>query len=171
MRMPADPSFHRDKESMDLKRYDRLIFVSNGDTALGPMAEAILQSKFLLDVLEVTSRGAVVLFPEPINPKAEAVLAGNGLTMKDHVSAPLLAEDFDERTLILATDESVKQKLQKQFGEQADGIRTITEFVGDGRKLSDPYGGGLADYGVSFAELNLLIGKLVLQLNEEELLC
>ncbi len=154
-----------------MKRYDRLIFVSNSDTALGPMAEAILQSKFLLDVLEVTSRGAVVLFPEPVNPKAEAVLVSNGLTMKDHVSAPLLAEDFEERTLILATGEGVRQKLQNHFGELADGVKTIAEFTGDGRDVSDPYGGGLADYGVSFGELDVLIAKLVLQLNEEELLC
>ncbi len=154
-----------------MRRYDRLIFVSNSDTALGPMAEAILQSKFLLDVLEVTSRGAVVLFPEPVNPKAEAVLVSNGLTMKDHMSAPLLAEDFDERTLILVTDGSVRQKLQNQFGELAEGIQTLGEFVGDAREPSNPYGGSLADYGVCFGELDVLIAKLVLQLNEEELLC
>ena len=154
-----------------MKRYDRLVFVSNSDTALGPMAEAILQSKFLLDVLEVTSKGAVVLFPEPINPKAEAVLVSNGLTMKEHMSAPLLAEDFAERTLILATSESVRQKIQSQFGEAADGLRTLAEFVGERRDVSDPYGGGLADYGLSFGELDALIAKLVLQLNEEELLC
>ncbi len=154
-----------------MKRYDRLIFVSNGDTALGPMAEAILQNKFLMDVLEVTSRGAVVLFPEPVNPKAEAVLVSNGLTMKDHVSAPLLPEDFDERTLILATGESVKQKLKNQFGELAAGVKTIAEFTGEGRDVSNPYGGGLADYGVSFGELDVLIARLALLLNEEELLC
>lgn len=53
-----------------MKKYDRLIFVSSSDTALGPMAEAILQSKFLLEELEITSKGVVVLFPDPINPKA-----------------------------------------------------------------------------------------------------
>ncbi len=154
-----------------MKRYDRLIFVSNSDTALGPMAEAILQNKFLLDVLEVTSRGAVVLFPEPINPKAEAVLVSNGLTMKDHMSAPLLAEDFDERTLILATSENVKQKLKNQFGELAESVRTISEFTGESCEVSNPYGGELSAYGVSYGELDILIAKLVLQLNEEELLC
>ena len=32
-----------------MKRYDKLIFVSNGDTCRGPMAEAILKSKYLLE--------------------------------------------------------------------------------------------------------------------------
>ena len=40
-----------------MKKYDRLIFVSNSDTCRGPMAEAILKSKFLLSELEVESRG------------------------------------------------------------------------------------------------------------------
>ena len=154
-----------------MKRYDRLIFVSNSDTALGPMAEAILQNKFLLDVLEISSKGVIVLFPEPINPKAEAVLVSNGLTMKEHTSVPLLAEDFEERTLILAVNGNVRQKVQNQFGELADGLQTLAEFTGEEREVSDPYGGELADYGVSFGELDALIAKLVLQLNEEELLC
>ena len=93
-----------------MRRYDKLIFVSNSDTAMGPMAEAILQSKYLLDELTIMSKGVVVLFPEPINPKAEAVLVSNGLTMKEHMSDPLTKEDFEERTLILAVDETVKQK-------------------------------------------------------------
>ena len=38
-----------------MKKYDRLIFVSNSDTCRGPMAEAILKSKFLLSELEVES--------------------------------------------------------------------------------------------------------------------
>ena len=61
-----------------MKKYDRLIFVSNSDTCRGPMAEAILKSKFLLSELEVESRGLVVLFPEPVNQKAEAILASHG---------------------------------------------------------------------------------------------
>ena len=101
-----------------MKKYDRLIFVSSSDTAVGPMAEAILQSKFLLEELEITSKGVVVLFPEPINPKAEAVLVSNGLTMKNHMSDPLVREDFEDRTLVIALDESVKQKIQVEFGEE-----------------------------------------------------
>ena len=55
-----------------MKRYDKLIFATNSDTSVGPMAQAIMQSKYLLDVLDIESKGMVVLFPEPINPKAEA---------------------------------------------------------------------------------------------------
>lgn len=151
-----------------MKQYDRLIFVSSSDTALGPMAEAIMQSRLLMDVPEVTSKGAVVLFPEPINPKAEAVLSARGLTMEDHMSAPVLKEDFDPGTLILATGEEVRQKLRGQFGELADQVLTLNEFVGSVREVSNPYGGDLSDYSRSFAELEILIGKLVKMLDEED---
>jgi protein-tyrosine-phosphatase len=153
-----------------LKRYDKLIFVSNSDTAEGPMAEAILESKYLLEELLITSKGVVVLFPEPINPKAEAVLVSNGLTMKDHMSDPLVPEDFDDRTLILTLSESVKQKVQKEVAPEHAVIYTLYEYIGEDREITDPYGGALADYGQCFEELEALIKKLVVQLNEEELL-
>lgn len=153
-----------------MRRYDKLIFVSNSDTAVGPMAEAILQSKYLLEELEITSKGVVVLFPEPINPKAEAVLVSNGLTMKDHMSDPLVKEDFDDRTLILAVSESVKQKVLSELEAPEEKIPSLHEYVGEGQEISNPYGGALAEYGKCFAQLEALITKLVVQLNEEELL-
>ena len=153
-----------------MKRYDKLIFVSNSDTAVGPMAEAILQRKYLLEELEITSKGVVVLFPEPINPKAEAVLVSNGMTMKDHMSDPLVKEDFAERTLVLAISDSVKQKVQNETAPEGSVVLTLHEYVGEAQEVSNPYGGVLADYGQCFAELEALITKLVIQLNEEELL-
>ena len=51
-----------------MKRFDRLIFVSNSDTCRAPMAKGIMRSKYLLSDLEVDSsksqggRGLVVLF-------------------------------------------------------------------------------------------------------------
>lgn len=153
-----------------MKRYDRLIFVSTSDTAMGPMAEAILESKYLLDELAVTSKGVVVLFPEPINPKAEAVLVSNGLSMKDHMSDPLVQEDFDGRTLILTVSRSLKEKILHEFQVDGAGLFALNEFVGEKWELMDPYGGALADYGQCFAQLETLISKLVVQLNEEELL-
>jgi protein-tyrosine-phosphatase len=134
------------------------------------MAEAILESKYLLEELLITSKGVVVLFPEPINPKAEAVLVSNGLTMKDHMSDPLVPEDFDDRTLILALSESVKQKVQKEVAPEHAVIYTLYEYIGADREITDPYGGALVDYGQCFEELETLIKKLVVQLNEEELL-
>lgn len=153
-----------------MKRYDKLIFVSNGDTCRGPMAEAILKSKFLLAELEVESKGLVVLFPEPVNQKAEAIMASHGLTMKTHVAEQLVQEDFKERNLILVMEDAQKQRIFQEH-ENVHNIYRLSDYVKEDQEIKNPVGGSLADYGACFEQLEELIGNLVVVLNEEELLC
>ena len=153
-----------------MKKYDRLIFVSNSDTCRGPMAEAILKSKFLLSELEVESRGLVVLFPEPVNQKAEAILASHGLTMKDHTAKMLEQEDFDERTLILVMEDALKQRIFQEH-ENVQNTWLLSEYIQEETVVTEPVGGSLADYGACYELLDSMIISLVVVLNEEELLC
>lgn len=153
-----------------MKKYDRLIFVSNSDTCRGPMAEAILKSKFLLSELEVESRGLVVLFPEPVNQKAEAILASHGLTMKDHTAKMLEQEDFDERTLILVMEDALKQRIFQEH-ENVQNTWQLSEYIKKETDVTEPVGGSLADYGACYELLDSMISSLVVVLNEEELLC
>lgn len=153
-----------------MKKYDRLIFVSNSDTCRGPMAEAILKSKFLLSELEVESRGFVVLFPEPVNQKAEAILASHGLTMKDHTAKMLEQEDFDERTLILVMEDALKQRIFQEH-ENVQNTWQLSEYIKEETDVTEPVGGSLADYGACYELLDSMISSLVVVLNEEELLC
>jgi protein-tyrosine-phosphatase len=153
-----------------MKKYDRLIFVSNSDTCRGPMAEAILKSKFLLSELEVESRGLVVLFPEPVNQKAEAILASHGLTMKDHTAKMLEQEDFDERTLILVMEDALKQRIFQEH-ENVQNTWQLSEYIKEETDVTEPVGGSLADYGACYELLDCMISSLVVILNEEELLC
>ena len=153
-----------------MKKYDRLIFVSNSDTCRGPMAEAILKSKFLPSELEVESRGLVVLFPEPVNQKAEAILASHGLTMKDHTAKMLEQEDFDERTLILVMEDALKQRIFQEH-ENVQNTWQLSEYIKEETDVTEPVGGSLADYGACYELLDCMISSLVVVLNEEELLC
>lgn len=153
-----------------MKKYDRLIFVSNSDTCRGPMAEAILKSKFLISELEVESRGLVVLFPEPVNQKAEAILASHGLTMKDHTAKMLEQEDFDERTLILVMEDALKQRIFQEH-ENVQNTWQLSEYIKEETDVTEPVGGSLADYGACYELLDSMISSLVVVLNEEELLC
>ena len=153
-----------------MKKYDRLIFVSNSDTCRGPMAEAILKSKFLLSELEVESRGLVVLFPEPVNQKAEAILASHGLTMKDHTAKMLEQEDFDERTLILVMEDALKQRIFQEH-ENVQNTWQLSEYIKEETDVTEPVGGSLEDYGACYELLDCMISSLVVVLNEEELLC
>lgn len=152
-----------------MKRYDKLIFVSNTDTCLAPMAKFIMKSKFLLEDLEIESRGRVVLFPEPVNQKAEAVMVSHGITMKTHEAMQLEDEDFGERTLILAMDHVLKRKLCEEH-TYVENVYVLTEYVGCKEELINPLGGTLANYGECYERMEKMISRLVVLLNEQELM-
>lgn len=152
-----------------MKRYDKLLFVSSSDTCRGPMAEAIMKSKFLLAPLKVESRGLVVLFPEPMNQKAEAVLVSNGLNIKGHTSVALTEKDFSERCLVLTMESQQKNKIISEYNN-ACNVYSIGEYLKVDGAVKAPVGGALVDYGECFEILDVLIKRLVVVLNEEELL-
>ena len=153
-----------------MKHYDKLIFVSESDTATSPMAEAILQQIFYLEDILITSKGLVVLFPEPINPKAEAVLVSHSLSMKDHMSEPLTEDDFDDRTLILTMDAGTMNHLLEDH-EHAKNVFTLASYIQADEDIPDPYGGSLADYNNVYERLKNYVLRLskILSLEESRL--
>ena len=150
-----------------MKHYDKLIFVSESDTSTSPMAEAVLQQEFLLEDILITSKGLVVLFPEPINPKAEAVLVSHSLSMKDHVSEQLTDDDFDDRTLILTMDKRQMEQLLKDH-ENARNVFTLASYIQADEDIEDPYGGSLADYNRTYEALKVYVLRLSKILSMEE---
>lgn len=146
------------------QRYRRIVFVSQTDTCRGPMAAELLRQKRLLQEYVVDSRGMVVLFPEPINPKAEAVMRSNGMTLAGYTSIPFSEADIAEDILILTTDEAQKNKVLSEY-EEATSVYTLGEFVGDEADTPDPYGMPLNMYGACYKKISELIDKLTEKLN------
>ena len=89
-----------------MARYRKVIFLDRDDTARAPMAEYIMRSKHLLKPMEICSRGLVVLFPEPMNQKAEAVLISNGHRPEEFQAQQLKQEDIADDVLILTMERS-----------------------------------------------------------------
>ncbi len=151
-----------------MKKYDRLIFLDADDTARAPMAALVMQQQSLLSELKIFSRGLVVLFPEPINPKAEAVLVSHGLTAKDHTAAQLKQEEITPRTLILTMEDNQKEKVWSTY-EEAANVYTFAEFAGAKGDLLPLWGEALPSYGKCLEVIEILIQALAAKLNEEEL--
>ena len=153
-----------------MKTYRKIIFVDNHGTIRAPMAEAIFKDFSLNREIIIFSRGLVVLFPEPLNQKAEAVLAGNGLYLKDYASKKLEESELDEDSLVIVMEKEQKEKLLQLF-PQAENVEVLTELTGDELEIMNPYGAPLPSYGLYFETLNETLKKLNARMNEGEEKC
>lgn len=142
-----------------MNTYSRILFVCTGNTCRSPMSATIMQ-QFMQDTGILTeSRGMVVLFPEPYNPKAVAVAARHGMIMPSNSARQLQNSDFDNNTLVLVMNSSMKQKIYKNY-DRAINVYTLSEFAGDGDiEVADPYGRGIDEYNKCFEQLYVLIEK------------
>ncbi len=152
-----------------MKKYKKIIFVCDSGTARAPMAEAIMKEYMIKYPLEIESRGLVVLFPEPVNQKAEAVLISNGINPENQMSRQLEQEDLESDNLIVAMAGEQKQKILETYEiPQGMQVEVLTELTGDELEIINPYGGTLQSYGLCYETLNKTIKKLVSLVNEGE---
>lgn len=152
------------------QKYRRIIFISGTDSARAPMAAEMLRHEDLAQEYVIDSRGLVVLFPEPANQKAEAIMKSAQMTLENHVSRQLEPETLVEDTLVLTIEEAEKNKILSKYGTKAN-VYTLNEFVGSDGEIPNPYGKPLTAYGECYEILRELIKELAEKLNyiaEEE---
>lgn len=151
------------------QRYRRILFVSGTDTCWGPAAAEILRNQDLSQEYWIESRGMVVLFPEPVNQKMEAILKSNQLSLEGYNSRQFMEKDLNQDTLILTMDHIQKEKILSDYAETAevyaDNLYSLNEFVQSDVELPDAYGQPLTIYGECFDKISLLIDKLAEILN------
>lgn len=148
-----------------MSRYNKLIFVCTGNTCRSPMAEVIYRNLDKESDVKVLSRGLVVLFGEPINPKAEVVLKKHDLEINNHISKGLKKTEIDDNTLILTMTDAHKRKILDALPDA--NVYTIKEYAGESGDVMDPYGGTLVEYEESYIELARLVKKTLYKLNED----
>lgn len=147
-----------------LQKYRRIIFVSGTDSARGPIAAELLRHQELEQEYVIDSRGMVVLFPEPVNQKAEAVMRSVKLTLENHVSQQFEGADLPEDTLVLTLEEAQKGKIKAE-NENIRNVYTLNEFAEDMTEIPNPYGQPLAAYGECREVLEKLTAKVAEKLN------
>ena len=152
-----------------MKQYDRVLFVAESGTCRAPMAAGILKEQTLKHPVEIEARGLVVLFPEPLNQKAEAVMISNGISMEAYRTTQLTEEDFGDHTLVLVMEQSQRDKvLEKYENANPADVYVLTDLTGDELEILDPYGGTLQSYGLCYETMRKTIRKLAALLNETE---
>ena len=100
----------------------KIILVGESNLTRSIIAEAILKQilhrKDITNV-ELLSRGMVVLFSEPISPKAASVLHEHGCEEVTRRSAELTQEDIDGADLILTMGKNDVNHLKEHFETRA----------------------------------------------------
>ena len=148
------------------QKFRRIIFVSKSDNTRGPMAAELLRNQELIQEYKIESRGMIVLFPEPPNPKAEAIMKSQQMTLEGHETISFSEEDLDEDTLVLTMEESQKWKIVTDY-EFVKYVYTLGEYVEMDEEVPSAYGQPLTEYGKSFEILKEMIKALAAKLNEE----
>ena len=133
-----------------MEEIKRVIFAAGSGTSRAPMAAAIMKQMTEGKDIDVLARGVVVLFPEPMNQKTEAVLISNGIAPDNFAAEQLTAADIVPGTLILTMDE-------------AQRVKVIEEI-----EVVDPYGASLQTYGLCFEVLKKSIEKLLAKLETDD---
>lgn len=141
---------------------NRVIFVDDNGTIRAPMAKAIFDSLPKQRSIIGLSRGLVVLFPEPLNQKAEAVLISNNMGYREYHTEQLESYDFSPETLVLAMEKKQRDKIISMFPDlDHENTLVLNELVGDDLEVLDPFGAPIQNYGVCFEILKSSLERVL----------
>lgn len=143
-----------------MSAFKRVIFISDNDTVIGPMAVTIITSLLKDKGFIFESRGMVVLFPEPYNQKAVDAAKERYMNLPKRFSRQLTKDDFTPDTLLLTETKEQRDRIYSE-NKQVKNVFTIAEFAREQEKeIVNPVGGSAEDYLNCFDELYSLVFKV-----------
>ena len=154
-----------------MPKYQRVIFLDEENTRLGPLTGALFKKKLRLagrEGLHVSSRGTVVLFPEPVNQKiGEIARTEYHIDLSAYTARGIVETDFSPKTLVLAMDNATKVKTYERYSAAAN-VFTLKEFLGSSGDLKLPLGGTVEEYKTVMDIVSGLLDSLIRKLYADE---
>lgn len=149
----------------------RILIVCSGNTCRSPMAEVILREELKragITGVEIQSAGIVSTGGEAMSPYSSEALAEGGydrsLEFRSSSIDRLPIAEFDR---ILCMTKSHVTVMNHRFSDIVEKTRTLalTE-EGLPYDISDPFGGPMQSYLLTFKEIQGAVMKLVVELKE-----
>lgn len=148
-----------------MSNYKNIIIVGTNNTGRSFMAEVVLHQLCMehhMEDVKVVSRGLVVLFSEPIHPKAADVVREAGYAIRDFQASKLSKTDVEEADLILTVTPDEKEKVLKEFESELGTnteVATLNEFADEQGGIPDPYGKDREEYELCFITIKRMVEK------------
>lgn len=147
-----------------MRGYDKVIFICTGNTFCSPVAEAVYKSMAPTWLPPAISRGIVVLFSEPINPKVNVLLSGHDIEISNHKCSVMLDKnEITPETLLITMTFSEKVKLMEDF-EIEHNVYTLGEFIEEDTDITNPYGAEEELYEKFFEEVCSRVERVILRI-------
>lgn len=153
-----------------MTKFKKIIFLDEEGTGLSPYAEVLFDKKLKerqIEGISVTSRGNIVLFPEPANQKIAELARIKGLSLDEYTASALQDTEFSESTLILTFNADSKQKVYDSFPKAAN-VYMLREFVGETGDITLPLGGSIEEYDAVCAVVDRVTDRLLERLTRSE---
>ncbi len=144
--------------------FERIIFLCRDNASLSPMAESIFISAYGGTPVYVASRGMVVLYEAPLNPKIETVLANHELRPVRQTTMEIKKEELTGVTLVVAMTSEMRSLFKKTYPNIA--CYSLHTLAGEEKDLKNPYGGSLMDYEECYNDIVRMIRKAIPTLEE-----
>lgn len=147
-----------------LQKYRKIIFLSESGNCRAPIAAELLKKQELKQEYEILARGMVVLFAEPMNPRAAEMLNHNGIEVDGFETMGLKKEILEADTLVLTMTDAMKQKVRNEY-EGFQNLYTLCEFVGESEEIPNVYGQSQEVYEEMFERIQRYVCRLSELLN------